>query len=458
MLTLQRWVNPFTLIRLIGHTPGLTENERLKLGIFNVLNFFGLLTGICIPLAGSFNEGYLPWLAWIVAVSPAIISFSVLLCNYFHRYETAMRIYFILYPLATALVYAGSIDAGIELFFVFYGVLSIFFLKNFVHTILAFSLSAACYFTVYVFAGEYRYKLEDINFGFYVFNQLLALGFIFITLILIRRENNNYQQRILSKSKALQRKNIEIEDQKAEIAQKAEHLEITAAQLTELNGLKNKLFSIIAHDLKTPLYSLRNLFRNMFQYDLPGEEIKVLLPDIVNDLNYTTGLMENLLQWAKSQMQGSALNQELLDVTDMIGKTMKLLRLQADAKKVYITNKADGPVYIYADKDMIDLVLRNLVSNAIKYTPAAGEVTIGAIQKETGVEVFVKDTGMGIPPENMGRLFGDNFFTTKGTANECGTGLGLVLCKTFLDKNGGNISVVSEPGKGSIFSFTLPVP
>src|SRR5438270_16371 len=105
---------------------------------------------------------------------------------------------------------------------------------------------------------------------------------------------------------------------------------------------------------------------------------------------------------------------------------------------------------------MINLVIRNLVSNAIKFTPPQGSVTIGAHRKGPFVEVYVQDSGLGIPPENLKKINENNYYTTKGTASESGTGLGLMLCKEFLVKNGGKMHIESEPGKGSIFSFTLP--
>lgn len=451
-------VSLYNRIKAIGTTPEMDGYERQKLGIFNQVNFFGVLTGIGIPFAAIFGEGYLPLLAWVVAFSPTIISASVLTSNYYRRYDLAMMIYFILYPVVTAMVYAGSIDAGIELFFILYAILSVFYLQKISHTILSFLLSFTCYFIVFVFNRDYQFKLEEINFVFYLLNQVIAVAFIFMSMFLIKKENTVYQRKILASNTALFKRNNEIAEQKKEIAEKAAVLEKTTEQLTELNALKNKLFSVIAHDLKTPIYGLRNLFRNMFQYDLPGEEIKVLLPDIVNDLNYTTGLMENLLQWAKSQMQGNTINPQLLDVSQLIKQTSQLLRLQADSKKVKVKYDSEKPVYIFADKDMIDLVLRNLLSNAIKFTPPEGEVRLGATQTSSCVEIFVEDTGTGISPENIDKLFGNNFFTTKGTANETGTGLGLVLCREFLQKNGGDISVESKPGKGSCFTFTLPVP
>jgi len=451
MQLLSRVLKLYSLVKEIGFDNKMDGFEKQKLSIFNQINFFGIVTGIVVPITGLFGEGYLPPLAWVVAFSPTVISLSVLISNYYREYDLGMMIYFILYPFFTALVYAGSIDAGIELFFILYAILSVFYLTRVRYIVLAFSISLTFYFIVFVFNKNYQFRLEKVNFIFYLLNQMIAIAFICLTMFLIKKESYQYQVKILLKNKALLARNKEIARQKKEI-------EKNAAQLRELNALKNKLFSVISHDLKTPIYALRNLFRNMFQYDLPGEEIKVLLPEIINDLNYTTGLMENLLLWAKSQMQGDSINPQLLDVSELIKETSQLLRLQAESKQVYLKYNEDKPVYIFADKDMINLVLRNLLSNAIKFTPAEGEVELGAAQTQSCVEVFVKDSGTGISPENINKLFDNSFFSTKGTVNEAGTGLGLVLCKEFLSKNGGQIFVESEPGKGSLFKFTLPLP
>ena len=298
--------------------------------------------------------------------------------------------------------------------------------------------------------------MKEINFAFYLFNHLLALFFIFLGLILIKKENSSYQKEMKSSNNDLTLSIQELEKNKLVIAEKAEVLESQKLQLTELDELKNRLFSIISHDLKTPIYSLRNLFRNVEKYDIPGDEIKILVPDIINDLNYTTSLMENLLQWSKSQMKGNTINPQLLDIASMVTEVQQLLRLQAESKQVYIKAKIDPSIYIFADKDMINLVLRNIISNAIKFTPNKGEIHVGASVKNDMVEMYVQDTGTGISSENIEKLFANKYFTTNGTANESGTGLGLMLCKDFLQKNGGSISVESELGKGSKFLFTLP--
>ena len=166
--------------------------------------------------------------------------------------------------------------------------------------------------------------------------------------------------------------------------------------------------------------------------------------------------MENLLQWAKSQMQAEAVHPQVVDIAKFTQEVLQLLRLQAEGKHIYISSRIEKPVYVYADRDMINLVLRNLLSNAIKFTPEDGSIYIEAREMRSHIEVLVQDTGTGISEDNLQRLQKEDYYSTKGTGGEVGTGLGLMLCKEFLSKNGGKMDVRSEPGKGSTFSFTLP--
>jgi signal transduction histidine kinase len=444
-------------IKLIGYLSSMDEYESRKLGIFNLLNVLGFFIGILLPIIGLLvADIQLPPLAWIVTFSPAMISMLVLFLNYFRLHELGYLCYFAMYPVLTALVYAVSFDVGIELFFILYGVLSVFFLKKFIHIIFAFTLSLICYFYVFVFTKDYQFLLAYKNFPFYVLNHILPAGFIFYALFLIKKENAQYQNSLLQNYKELHRITQEVKKKNEVIDEKAKLLEEQTSKLTDLNNLKNKLFTVISHDLKTPLYALRNLFKSMQQYDLPAEEIKQFVPEVVNDLNYTTALMENLLLWVKSQMQIHALNPQILEVSSMVKEATDLLRLQAFSKQIIVESKIDNPIYIYADKDMVSLVLRNLLSNAIKFTGQGGNIKIGTIVKTSVVDIFVKDTGTGMDEQVVKQLFENNFYTTKGTANETGTGIGLMLCKDFLSKNGGTMQISSEPGIGSTFSFSLP--
>lgn len=429
-------------IKATGVTPDMDDYEKIKLGIFNQLNFFQLITGVIIPIAGLFSSQKLPPLAWVVACLPAFISIVVLWLNVLYQHFAALIAYFVFYPFVTSIVYLWGINLGVELSFVLYGILSVFFLQEISQMLFALCLSMISYFVLAVVCKNYRYQLSSVNIAFYYFNQLMAIGFIFYGLFLIKKENSGYQQRILR--------------QKEAITENERLLKVQTEELTKLNAFKSRLFSIIAHDLKSPIYALRNLFRNMEQYDMPAQEIKGMVPEVVSELTHTTSLMENVLQWARSQMQSDAVKPQAIDIAGLMVEVARLLRLQADAKHIEVTLKVDPSVCAFADKDMVNLILRNLISNAIKYTPEKGQIEVGARKAGSEVEIYVKDNGMGISPEALSKINQQNFFTTKGTAGEAGTGLGLMLCKEFVNRNGGSIMIESEVGKGSVFMFTLP--
>jgi len=257
-------------IRDIGDTPKLDSYERRRLGIFNRINFLGFVTGIVIPFSAIFGNGYVPPIAMIVAIAPAFISAVVLICNHYRKYNFAMLWYFTAYPVITALVYVGNTDVGIEQLFVLYGVFAVFFLQNLRYTVFAICISVVCYVVVFVLYKEYTYVLSEINFPFYFLNQFLSLSFIFVGLFLIKKENQDYQKEMLYANWVLKNTNEEIQEQRIELAAKAEQLQEQTLQLSELNAVKNRLFSVVSHDLKTPIYSLRNLFKGMHQNDTPA--------------------------------------------------------------------------------------------------------------------------------------------------------------------------------------------
>lgn len=429
-------------IKSIGVIESMDEYEKRKLGIFNQLNFLQLITGILVPVASMFHNEKFPPMAWLVACIPAVTSMLVLWLNSRHHLHFALIAYFIIYPITTGIVYLSGINLGVELSFILYGILSVFFIQDLSQMLFALGLAMVNYFILAVVCNNFRYQLSTANIAFYFFNQLLAIGFIFYGLFLIKKENTGYQQSILRQKEEIAGKNLLLKEQ--------------TDALTELNAVKNRLFSIVAHDLKAPIYALRTLFQNMQQYDLPADDIKQLVPEVVNELTYTTSLMENLLQWARSQMQADAVKPSLIDVSGLMTEVTKLLRLQAEAKEINVELQSDAGLCAFADKDMINLVLRNLLSNAIKFTPQKGTITIGMRGVNAGVEIFVRDSGSGIGRDALEKINLSNYYTTKGTAGESGTGLGLMLCREFLHRNGGTMHIESEPGKGSCFAFILP--
>lgn len=444
----ERVIAFFQSIKTLGFTTELDDLEKRKLGVFNLLNFFQLLTGVLVPIIGLFQSSSLPAAGWLVASFPAVVSIVVLILNSRFQYRSALLFYFICYPVFTCFIYISGMNLGVELSFILYGILAVFFLQDFGYMVFSIGLSMVSYFILSVVLKNYQYQLESFNVLAYFLNQGLAIIYIFYGLYLIKKETTNYE--------------LSIMQQKAEMAEQAILLKQQAEKMEELNSLKNKLFSVISHDLKTPMYALRNFFISAKELRLPAREIRAMLPDVINDLNYTTGLMENLLHWAKSQMQSNTVRAQDLDMNSLIEDTIQLMRIQAEAKKITIERRMSMTAHAYGDRDMINLVVRNLLSNAIKFTPMGGHIVVGVHEllgnndSDSFTEVYIQDSGPGIPREVMQKINENVFYTTPGTASEGGTGLGLMLCREFLGRNQGRMMIESEPGNGSTFSFSLP--
>lgn len=445
-------------VKIIGLVKTMEEYDQRKLGIFNKLNFFQLIVGLLVPLIGVFTGNRLPFYICIVTFLPAIVSLLTLYLNKIYKHEAALLVYFILYPFVTCVVYLYGLNPGLNLFFILYGILSVFFLKDIGYIIFSLGFSMVSYFILSVVLKHYVYDLQIINHKLYLLNQVIASGFIFYGLFLIKNENNLYQYNILLSNQALRKKNEQIENQSLKLAENARLLKKQADEMAAMNISKNKLFSIISHDLKAPLYALRNLFDEVEQQNIKVTELRKMVPEVLKDMNQAVGLMDNLLQWAKAQMKSNTVYPINIEIEKIIKEVLQLLHLQAKAKNISIETAPKTGLIGFADKDMTSLVLRNLVSNAIKFTPAKGTIFIGVKDHDSFVEIYIRDSGAGISAEDREKINNNNYFTTNGTARETGTGLGLMLCKEFLNRNGGRLHIESEPGAGSIFSFTLPCP
>lgn len=446
--------NSFRYVKSLGYTNTLDEYELLKLGIFNQLNFFQLLAGIFIFFTCVFTKQFPAWTA-IVASLPALVSVLVLYLNKQYKHQAAQIAYFILHPLATSFIFMNGMHLGLDLYFILYGILAVFFLKDIGFMVFTISFSMLNFFLLSVVFKQFRYQLENFNDFLFLVNEGIAIVFIFYGLYLIKNENTIYQTKILDKRDALQQKNTQIQLQADKIKENAALLEKQTKELTELNTLKNKMFGIISHDLKAPMHAIRNLFSDVEQKKISTTYLKKLIPEVVNDLNYTVGLMDNLLQWVKTQMQSEVVYLQKVDVAHLLKETVQLVRLQAERKQINIEIDVPEDVYGIMDREMINLVLRNLLSNAIKFTPEKGTISAGVKANRSLLEVYVQDTGTGLSHDALQKIRGNDFYTTKGTSNESGTGLGLMLCKEYLHRNDSRLHIESHLGKGSTFSFTL---
>lgn len=230
-------------------------------------------------------------------------------------------------------------------------------------------------------------------------------------------------------------------------------------QLKSINATKDKLFSIIAHDLKSPFNSILGfsdlLINNIHNYS--DEKIDEFVSQINTSAKSTLSLIDNLLLWANTQMGHIEYTPEKIDLLTVVQKIVEQLKITAKIKNISISFFQTEDFLVRADKNMLEIILRNLLSNAIKFTNPNGKIAIYAISTNNGIEVTVSDNGVGICKEIIDKLFSESEnITTKGTANEKGSGLGLMLSKEFVEKLGGKIWVESEVGVGSEFKFTLP--
>lgn len=248
--------------------------------------------------------------------------------------------------------------------------------------------------------------------------------------------------------------------QNQEIIRQKETLEKQKKELLELNATKDKFFSIIAHDLRSPISVLITLSEVLkTDMDLLSPEKKNEILDSLHNLslNYLK-LLDNLLQWATAQSGRMNPEPSAFSLSASITEVMDFYQANARKKNITLEYIHTSETNVFADKNMIRTVLRNLISNGIKYSLPGGTIRVSVEENSKQAKVKVRDNGIGMSAEHISRLFClDQSHSTKGTANEPGTGLGLILCKEFVEKNGGILNIFSELGNGSTFEFTLPI-
>ncbi len=247
-----------------------------------------------------------------------------------------------------------------------------------------------------------------------------------------------------------------LKTQKESLTKQQEIINKKNNALAESNAVKDKLFTIIAHDLRNPFWTLKGLLELLHSKDLSEEDFKELIKRLGKRIESMEVMLENLLNWASSQKDGGSCSPEVINLYNLTDEIFEFVKRSADEKHIQLINNIDHIDKAYADVDMIRLVIRNLVTNAVKFTNTNGKIEINSNTKDGKIEISVCDNGIGIPGENLNDLFnlGSNY-STNGTAGEKGSGLGLGLCKEFVEKNGGKIWVNSKPGSGSQFTFSL---
>lgn len=244
-----------------------------------------------------------------------------------------------------------------------------------------------------------------------------------------------------------------------ELKMTRDELQETSNYLTELNSIKDKMFSVIGHDLRSPLSSVKMSLEFLSQTTDKNEdeELKETLDVLVKTTDEVFSLLENLLGWAKSQSGNLNLIPEKVNLKDLVDSIYMLNKGNLNFKKIQFETNIDQSIDLNVDLNTIKIVFRNILSNAIKFTPNNGKITISSEEDRDYTNVIVQDNGVGIAEENIGKLFSNTHqFSTYGTNRESGSGLGLILCHDFVVRNGGEISVKSKIGEGTSFILRLP--
>jgi len=240
------------------------------------------------------------------------------------------------------------------------------------------------------------------------------------------------------------------------LIRKNQIIEEKAQKLDESNSVKNRLFSIIAHDLRNPLSSLQGVIELLEMKAASKKDLDRILPYVANKFENTSILLTNLLEWSMSQMEGYQIVPESFDLGKLAREKFGIIEAKAREKelRVYLSPE---PIMVFADKSMMGIVVLNMLSNCVKFTGHQGTIRLESSKKEGNMLISISDSGTGIPEERLPRILDDGFYSTEGTGGEKGTGLGLTICKEFVQKNNGSIWIESEKGKGTTVSFTLPL-
>ncbi|MDX5438776.1 MAG: HAMP domain-containing histidine kinase, partial [Pontibacter sp.] len=277
--------------------------------------------------------------------------------------------------------------------------------------------------------------------------------------LLIEQQKKELEVTVANRTAALQLKTQELN-------QTVRQLKASEYKLRRLNQLKDRFFSIISHDLRTPLATLDSFLNILLNFSdrMKPEQMQKLANHTQLSVRNLQALLENLLQWAASQTasdEAMRFEPEQIKLQELVQRNVTLLQDTADTKQLQWQVEVPEELKVFADANMLDFILRNLLHNAIKFSDANGQIIVRAKAAAGGryAEIFVEDTGVGMTPEVLKSLFHLErpAITSKGTANEKGTGLGLMLCRLFVERCSGSIKAKSEEGKGSCFWFTVPL-
>jgi two-component system sensor histidine kinase/response regulator len=413
--------------KILGYPPDFSLEAR----IFNAICLVSAVT-LLLNVFLNFQLG-IPQLAILMA---AVFAISVI-CYYFSRIKKKLNACIVIYMIACNILlivnykYNSGINGPSLLIFIlsYFLTISIVPKKQYWFWITLNIVIITLLATEFIYPEAINNTYPDrINrFIDYGYTYLISVFFIFLVTTSVRRSYHT------------ERKLVE---------QKATELEYA-------NATMNKLFSILAHDLRSPLASIQNYLEVLSEFKLDEGERVSMQKELLNSTQNTQEMLANLLLWSKSQMDGVTVHLVKLNLKKTLQTTLQIHRAVAAEKGIQLTDQLKDSIFITADVDMLQLIIRNLINNALKFTNPGGQIIVSADVIGTDCRIMIKDNGLGISYEQQNDIFSLKTESTFGTKNEKGVGLGLLLCKEFTELQRGKITFESIPGAGTTFNISF---
>lgn len=278
---------------------------------------------------------------------------------------------------------------------------------------------------------------------------LVLAGVLFILLIVMAIPFYLNYKKVHMFSDALKQKNSIIQKNAASLDQLNRAISRQNQKLEEDNKLKDKLLSVISHDLRHPLVNTKSILDLINLKLVSPQETEELLEQLENQYVRSLSLLDNLLFWIRGQMKGLKIERSDINMFRVITSLIEEQRVSLQAKQIQIVNRIDNHLVWKAEKEMLKIIFRNLLTNAIKFTPTGGEIAISSVTDEQYAYILIKDTGIGMTPDILHKINSRQYISSKGTSNEKGSGFGLMLVKDLIIKNDAELLIDSEPGRGT---------
>lgn len=284
---------------------------------------------------------------------------------------------------------------------------------------------------------------------------IFYIPFFFVLWYLRNIIEHNHKS-IRKKRNQLELQNKILEKQNRELIDQEHLLAIKNQSLIESADFQNKIMAILSHDIRVPLATIRNILRSFSNSDASDKQIVNSLPEIEENINYLYGLFDDMMTWSKEQKINNESEKKRINLKELADEICYSYSGASTSKTIQIQNKIHPEKQVYANERYLKVILRNLISNAVKFTAKGGCICIDINKKNDYEIVSVENTGQGINKDDLHKIRQGLRLSNKGTFNESGTGIGLYFCREFAEKCGGELQIESEPGKGSVFSFSIP--